>query len=120
MNGIKTDRRAFMLKTGPIMAAALVGSAVMGTAVNAAAEEHHHETMAGHGGSDGYVMGTSIQGHCGTCEFWGGPRRVSKDGKTLTITGLGWCNNPKCSGYQGMSSPDHQCGGTWRKWSILG
>ncbi len=116
---MKTGRRPFMLKTCAIMAGALVGPAVIGTAVGAAAEERH-DTMFGHGGSDGYIIDASAKGHCGTCEFWGGPRRVSKDGKSLTITGLGWCNNPKCPGYQGMSSPDHQCHGTWQKWSILG
>ena len=116
MPEMKTDRRAFMLRTSAVMAAAIVPT-VIGTA-DATAEEHQHGMMTGHIGNDGYTMPASVKG-CGTCEFWGGPRRVSKDGKNITFTGLGWCNNAKCSGFQGMSSPDHQCG-TWQNWSILG
>ena len=121
MNEMKTDRRAFMLKTGPLMATALIGPTVIVTAVGAVAEEHQHGMMMGHIERDGYTMPASVKG-CGTCEFWGGPRRVSKDGKNVTFTGLGWCNNAKCPGYQGMSSPDHQCqqGACWRGWSVLG
>jgi hypothetical protein len=115
MSEIESGRRSFMLKTCAVMAGALVGPTVIGTAV----AEEHHEMMAGHGGSDGHIMDASIKGHCATCESWGGPRRVSKDGKTLTITGLGWCNSPKCPGYQGMTSPDHQCH-AWQKWIVLG
>ena len=117
MNEMKTDRRAFMLKTSTVMAAAVVPT-VIGTAT---AEEHQHGMMTGQIGSDGYTMPASVKG-CGTCEAWGGTRRVSKDGKNITFTGLGWCNNAKCPGYQGMSSPDHQCqqGACWRKWIVLG
>ena len=121
MPEMKTDRRDFLVKTGPFVAAAFVGAAALGTAVDAVAEEHQHGMMMGPVGSDGYTMSTAVKA-CGTCEAWGGPRRVSKDGKNITFTGLGWCNNAKCPGYQGMSSPDHPCqqGACWRKWSVLG
>jgi hypothetical protein len=74
----------------------------------------------GHGEAGGYVMATGIAKHCGTCEFWGGPRRISQDGKTITITGLGWCNNPKSPNYQKITTPDHGPMDTWRKWGALG
>ncbi len=119
MDEMKISRRPFMLKTCAVMAGAIVGPAVIGTALNAVAEEH--QKMMGHIGGDGYVMHTSVKA-CGTCDSWGGPRRVSKDGKTITFTGLGWCNNADCPGYQGMSAPDHICrqGTCWRKWGVLG
>ena len=82
--------------------------------------------MLGRGGSDGYIMDASVKLHCGTCEFWGGPRRVLEDSKTLTITALGWCNNPASPNYQKMTSPEHgpmdTCGngGSDRKFRING
>ncbi len=121
MSEIEIGRRPFMLKTCAIMAGAIAGPAVVGATVKAAADEHHHETMMGHSGADGYVMPASAA-KCGTCDFWGGPRRVSKDGKTVTFTGLGWCNNAKCPGFREMMGPDHMCqeGTCSRKWAALG
>jgi hypothetical protein len=109
----KTDRRRFLQKTNMILGAVLVAPAVIGTAAAA-------ETMFGRGGADGYLMETTLTRHCGTCEFWGGPRRVSEDSKTLTTTGLGWCNNPSSPNYQKLTSPDHGPMDTWRKWRVLG
>lgn len=77
-------------------------------------------TAMGHGASDGYVIESSLKKHCGTCEFWGGPRRVAESGKTITITGLGWCNNPASPNYQKQTSPDHGPMSTWKKWQVLG
>ena len=119
MSETKFGRRPFIQKTCMLTAAALVGPTVIGAALDATAQENHG-TMPGHGGTDGYIMDSSVKGRCGTCDFWGGPRRVSEDGKTLTITGLGWCNNPKCPNHQKLTSPDHDCTGIWRKWSVLG
>ena len=120
MSNIEMGRRPFMLKTCAAITGAIAGPAVIGSALNAAAQEHHHEMMMGYDGADGYVMQASTK-TCGACEFWGGPRRVSKDGKTITFTGLGWCNNAKCPSFQGMSGPDHMChgGSCWRKWAAL-
>ena len=119
MTEMKSGRRPFLMNTCAVMAAALAGSAVIGTSVDAAAQESH-KAMLGRGGSDGYIMDASVKEHCATCEFWGGPRRVSEDRKTLTMTGLGWCNNPKSANYQKMTSPDNGPMGVWRKWAVLG
>jgi len=117
MDEMTSGRRPF-LKTCAVMAAAVVPT-VIGTA-EAATEEHHHGKMMGSSGADGYVMPSSTK-MCGACDNWGGPRRISRDGKTITFTGLGWCNNPKCPDYQNMSGPDHMCHeGCWRKWGALG
>jgi len=118
MDEVTTGRRMFILKACAAVAGAALGPAVIGTAVAAAQESH--ETMLGRGGSDGYIMDASVKRHCGTCEFWGGPRRVSEDSKTVTITGLGWCNNPASPNYQKLTSPEHGPMDTWRKWRVLG
>lgn len=117
MSQKSSDRRTFIAKTCAAFAIALAGSAVR--AVGAGAQENH-ETTLGHGGSEGYIMDASVKKHCGTCEFWGGPRRISEDGKTITITGLGWCNNRASHNYQKLTSPEHGPMDTWRKWSVLG
>ncbi len=121
MGEMEMGRRPFMLKSCTAMAGAIAGSALIGTALSATAQEPHHEMMMGHSGADGYVMQASSK-TCGACDFWGGPRRVSRDGKSISFTGLGWCNNVKCPDFQAMSGPDHMChGGTcWRKWAALG
>ncbi len=119
MGEVINDRRAFLLKTCAAFTVAIVGRAVIGTAVDGAAQENH-ETTLGHGGSAGYIMDASVKEHCGTCEFWGGPRYASRDRKEITITGLGWCNNPASPNYQKLTSPEHGPMDTWRKWSVLG
>jgi len=118
MNQVNQDRRTFIARAFGGIAGAIVLPAAIGTAVAAAQESH--EAMLGQGGSDGYIIDASAKRRCGTCEFWGGPRRVSEDGKTLTITGLGWCNNPASPNYQKMTSPEHGPMDTWRKWRVLG
>jgi hypothetical protein len=119
MSEPRNDRRAFILKACAVMTGVVVGPAIIGTVVDASAQEMGHEMTMGRGGSDGYIMGASVKQHCGTCEFWGGPRRLSEDKKDLTITGLGWCNNPASPNYQKLTSPDHGPMDTWRKWSVL-
>jgi hypothetical protein len=117
MKGIKTDRRAFIIKTvtsaaGSVLAAAIIGPAIVAEAAGGG--------MLGHGGTDGYVLGSAVTQHCGTCEFWGGPRRLSKDRKSITVSGLGWCNNPDSPNYEKMTSPETGPMTTWKKWSLLG
>jgi hypothetical protein len=110
-------RRAFLLRScvlasSPLFAAAL--SATAGATVDAEA------STTGKGGSDGYLMNSDTTQRCGTCVFWGGPRRVSHDGKTITVTGLGWCNNPQSPNYEKMTSPDFGPMSHWKKWPVIG
>lgn len=117
MKEMRVGRRPFIQRACALATAALVGPAVIGSAFDATAQESHE---TGRGGTEGYIIDASVKERCGTCEFWGGPRRVSEDSKTLTITGLGWCNNSKCPNDGKLTSPDHTCAaGTWRKWGIL-
>jgi hypothetical protein len=74
----------------------------------------------GRGGTDGYVMESSVTQRCATCEFWGGGRRLSSDRKSITVTGLGWCNNPASPNFQKLTSPEHGPMDVWKKWQALG
>ena len=116
MNEAKSNRRGFLVRSATVVAGSVFGSAIL---PSLAWGEEHMAAM-GHGDASGYVMAAGIDKHCGTCEFWGGPRRVSSDGKTITITGLGWCNNPNSPNYQKMTTPDHGPMDTWKKWGALG
>jgi len=117
MTDFRADRRAFLMKSGAVAAGSVLAAGIVGKAT-AAEHEHEHEQM-GMMGHDGYVLDSSVTQRCGTCEFWGAPRRLAADGKTVTITGLGWCNNPKSPNYQKMTSPEHGPMAVWKKWSLL-
>jgi len=122
MSDTEIGRRPFFLRTFTAVAGAFVAPAVMGTAINAVAQEHHRDKMMSHVGGDGFTLPASTK-QCGACDNWGGPRRISRDRKTITFTGLGWCNNEKCPDYQTMSGPEHICPERppcWRKWGSLG
>jgi len=116
MTDAREERRAFLLKAcavaGSMLAVGVVRQAV-------AAEQEGKEMQMGQGGTDGYVMHSNVTQRCATCEFWGGPRRLAQDGKTITITGLGWCNNPQSANYLKMTSPEHGPMAVWKKWQLI-
>lgn len=114
MDIASNGRRTFIRSAGAVAAASLFGGRYLR---QAAASDH---AMTGRGGADGYVVEAALTRHCATCEFWGGPRRVSADGTSITVTGLGWCNNPKSPNHQKLTSPDHGPMDAWKKWSVLG
>jgi len=116
MNEVNSNRRGFLVKSAAVVVGSVLGSATL----RSIARGQESMGAMGHGEAGGYVMATGIIKHCGTCEFWGGPRRISSDGKTITVTGLGWCNNPNSPNYQKMTTPDHGPMDTWRKWGALG
>jgi hypothetical protein len=118
MTDLRSERRAFLVKTCAVAAGSLLGARVVRQAVAAEHEGKAMEVM-GHGGTDGYVLRSTVTQHCGTCEFWGGPRRLAQDGTTITITGLGWCNNPQSQNYQKMTSPEHGPMAVWKKWPLI-
>lgn len=118
MTNPTTPRRIFLKRAASLAATTLAGAA-LAEQVNAT-EHEGHGGMLGKGGSDGYVMSSSVEKHCATCEFWGGQRRVSEDGKEITVGWLGWCNNPDSANYQKLTSPEHGPMDVWKKWSVLG
>ena len=122
MTDFKNERRSF-LKRALGVAAMAVGGTVLATRARAGEPNGHegHGGTLGRGGVDGYEMSSGVEGRCATCEFWGGQRRLSENGTAITVTGLGWCNNPKSPNYRKMTSPEHgPMGGVWKKWAPLG
>lgn len=114
MNETKSNRRDFLVRGATVVAGSLLCSSV----VSSIAHGQDHMEGMGQGETNGYVLPSGTTKHCGTCEFWGGPRRISPD--KSTITGLGWCNNPNSPSYQKMTTPDHGPMDTWKKWGALG
>ncbi|GAB4350231.1 MAG: hypothetical protein Kow0026_06220 [Oricola sp.] len=56
---------------------------------------------------------------CATCNFWGGSRSISADGKWVEASGKGRCGNPKSPAYKTMTKPD-QGAPVWERWDALG
>lgn len=56
---------------------------------------------------------------CATCQFWGGARNISSDGKYVEASGKGECRNPKSPVYKRQTRPD-QGAPVWVKWEKLG
>ena len=108
------NRRTFAMQMAGIAAAA----AGIGT-VEAA--EHHHVAEISAPAADGWKLATDTKSRCGTCQFWGGMRKVTDDKKQVVAVSLGWCNNPKSPNYQKMTPAVHEMNdpGVWTKWSAL-
>jgi len=109
------SRRRFIFSSSKL----LVCTATL-TSISANAGTHKHHVYGDE--SDGITIASSLTHSCGTCEFWGGMRIVSKDKKTITAQSMGWCNNPDSINYQKLTSVDHvmKQTGVWKKWPVLG
>jgi len=108
------SRRDFLAASGKL----LVGTVVMGTiAVQADADSMEKSPDAGHG----IAVDASATDTCGTCEFWGGMRKVSDDGTQVIAQSMGWCNNPKSMSHQKLTAADRKMKkpGIWKKWAVL-
>jgi anaerobic selenocysteine-containing dehydrogenase len=99
----KLGRRSFVRRTGQLALGGLLGGVVL---------EAHADK--------GFTMDSATEGQCATCRFWGGIRKVSEDGKSITTQSLGWCNNPKSMSFQKMTPPDFGPMKSWTKWEALG
>jgi len=99
------DRRKFILRTSQ----AVAGAALVGSSLSASASD------------DGayFVISSDASDYCGTCQHWGGRRRISADGKSIEIDGLGWCNNPKSPNYRKTTGPKGGMRMVWEKWSEI-
>lgn len=101
----QAERREFVRRTGQLMVGGLLGG---GMITQASAAQR------------GFSMSSSTEGQCISCKYWGGVRRISEDGKTITAESLGWCNNPNSMQYQKMTPPDFGPMKKWVKWGALG
>lgn len=102
----KIDRRGFIRGVG------LAGVGLMALGTRAVAAD-----------DDELSVSSAMTGKCGTCEFWGGVRKISADGKTVrfeSASATGWCNNPKSPNYHKPTMPEQGPMPMWRKWGALG
>ncbi len=96
----------------------LTGTAAL-AATDLLASTHEHHV---HGNEkDGLTLPSYVINTCGTCEFWGGMRKVTKDRTMVKAQSMGWCNNPDSMNYQNLTSADHvmKRSGIWKKWSAI-
>jgi len=97
----KESRRRFLAATG----SAALGAAGVGLSTPSPAQA-------------ATKVPASAQKKCATCRYWGGVRRVSRDGGTVSAEGKGWCNNPKSPAYQKQTRPT-QGAPVWTRWDAL-
>jgi len=64
-------------------------------------------------------MPSITEGQCATCKYWGGIRKLSKDGKTVCAQSLGYCNNPESHNYHKTTTPETGPMKKWRKWGAI-
>lgn len=108
-----TGRRQFISRSGQLIAGGLLGS----TALSAQASQASHASGSG---GEYYEMDAATEGHCATCEFWGGIRKLTRDQKQVLVQSLGWCNNPDSHHYQQLTTPETGPMASWKKWGVLG
>ena len=108
------DRRQFLAKSGKL----IIGGVAL-TSFSAYASQHGEHAHGGAG--DGIAVDASTQDICGTCQYWGGMRKVSSDKARVIAQSMGWCNNPDSANYQKLTTADHQMKktGIWEKWAVL-
>ena len=111
------SRRNFLTSSLKLISGSFLLSSSSAYAVAHKHEHHHHSGDEG----DGVKISTSLVNTCGTCRYWGGMRKVSKDKQTIAIQSMGWCNNPQSMHYQTITEHDHVMMKTqyWEKWSVL-
>jgi anaerobic selenocysteine-containing dehydrogenase len=110
-----SSRRNFIKGSAQIIA----GAAAMGALGVAQASSHGGNKAKG--AVNGLAVAASTQDTCGTCEFWGGMRKVSKDKSSVIAQSMGWCNNSESKSYQTLTPADKkmQMTGIWKKWAAL-
>ena len=108
------SRRNFLATSGKL----LVGSIALGSIAAHGDEEHAQMHQSG---GDGLAVDAASKDMCATCQFWGGMRKISDDGKQVIAQSMGWCNNPDSPNHQKLTAADHPMKkpGVWKKWPAL-
>jgi len=108
------SRRNFLTTAGKL----LISTAALGSIAAHATEEHAHPP--GDSG-DGLAVDATSKNMCGTCQFWGGMRKISDNKKEVIAQSMGWCNNPDSPNHQKLTAADHEMKkpGIWKKWPAL-
>jgi hypothetical protein len=108
------SRRNFLTSAGKL----LVSMVTLGSIGAYAAEEHTQM----HGVSaDGLAVDATSKNLCGTCQFWGGMRKISDNKMEVIAQSMGWYHNQDSPNYQKLTAADHQMNkpGIWTKWPAL-
>ena len=108
------NRRDFLGASAKLLIGA---SALASTGVLASKGDDHMN----HGSGDGLEIDASAKDTCGTCQYWGGMRKLS-DGKDQVVAQtMGWCNNPDSMNFQKLTTADHKMmkTGIWKKWDLI-
>ena len=110
------SRRQFLSTSARLIAGTAAVSSVGAYAASHGGHGKHH-----HGSADGMSIDAAAKDTCGTCQYWGGMRKRSEDGKTVHVQSMGWCNNPDSKNYRKLTSADHKMKkpGIWKKWPAL-
>jgi len=104
-------RRGFLTASGQLV----VGTVALAAVGAQASDEHEHGASG-----KGLMLNAEAENLCGTCQFWGGMRLISEDGKVIAQS-IGWCNNPNSSNYRKLTMADHAMrkAGIWKRWLAL-
>jgi len=108
---VEKTRRNFLATS-----ASLIAGSVAAAPLGVLAGSHEH---AKHG--DGLTIDAAAKDTCGTCQYWGGMRKLSEDKSTVTAQSMGWCNNPSSMSYQKLTPADKimKKTGIWKKWGAI-
>jgi len=109
-----TSRRRLLTSGSAVIA----GATLVGLSATALAETGDEGPEPTKGRRAVYVDATT-EGVCATCQFWGGTRRITRDGRSVLGESLGWCNNRESPAFLTMRSPDAGPMKAWRKWDAL-
>jgi hypothetical protein len=107
------SRRNFLAASAKFVA----GSAVLASAGVLASSHEQQHAAAG----DGMSIDAAARDTCGTCQYWGGMRKLSKEKLSVSAQSMGWCNNPKSMNYHKLTAADHvmKKPGMWKKWAAI-
>ena len=92
----------------------------LGRSLAAAAALSVPAVQAGQQGMGSFAVAASTEGQCATCTYWGGMRRVSREGTEVHVKSLGFCNNRQSPNFRKMTSPNTGPMPHWVKWPALG
>ncbi len=113
---VNAERRRFMTDSAMVGATLVAGTGLAGVVM--AAEHGGDHDRAGVATEKGVRFGKDERA-CATCVFWGGTRKLIRDGDAVVAKSLGWCNNPESPNYGKLTSPEHLMP-QWKKWGVLG
>lgn len=109
------SRRTFIAQSGKLV----LGTMIAGHVAMVSADEHGHADSAPATTVVDVTVVEAATKFCVTCEYWGGIRQISEDGKGVAGSSMGWCNNPQSHNYRKMTKPNAGPMIAWKQWGAL-